>query len=577
MSRAQCKDEAHDGDTAWVDREDCLLVQRSVGGAYNRAARMQDSLICVACASRIVASIEAQGGPRGHRLHNRWSISSLQNAYARFRRSRGLAEAMNPTRSDEEVARLKGLAQRAQDDSEGVRTQGTMPDGSPRLTSYAMGEALTQEEYFGADLALEPGGDPSPRSYDEMPVAHLTPKEGSLKPVSRRYVDIPGVGGWTEFDPPLEFPAVDRTEQMQCEIPDCPATAILGNHQAHPHHEAQVIDNGADSYSVHWWESKTDPDANVPLETAEEQAALYAWASEQAGIELTEAQKEQAKARIQRGPLPEGYRTVPLQGGKSTAADLLREIRERQGRSLHEATHLHAVPPLPEGVKAQVKRMQVSYPFLQTDPIPGRVRMQDVADRETALAYGGLVPRKRGEFHHHFDRTPEGPLSPCVHCGKRLYDDSGPCPGPRAEEWEARMQERRDLKERVFHLAYGVSTEGNREAARKIREFDTETLRLFPERFREPTAEELKHREEFQDMLSRLTQGQFTPGGLTEAEERYLAKARRQQDELNEQIRAAKEAAWDEGREAEAEAHFADGGYGNVQHPENPYRKADDE
>lgn len=29
--------------------------------------------------------------------------------------------------------------------------------------------------------------------------------------------------------------------------------------------------------------------------------------------------------------------------------------------------------------------------------------------------------------------------------------------------------------------------------------------------------------------------------------------------------------AWEEGREAESEAHFQDNGYGNVQHPKNPY------
>lgn len=29
---------------------------------------------------------------------------------------------------------------------------------------------------------------------------------------------------------------------------------------------------------------------------------------------------------------------------------------------------------------------------------------------------------------------------------------------------------------------------------------------------------------------------------------------------------------WDEGREAESEAHFRDAGYGDVQHPVNPYR-----
>jgi len=38
-------------------------------------------------------------------------------------------------------------------------------------------------------------------------------------------------------------------------------------------------------------------------------------------------------------------------------------------------------------------------------------------------------------------------------------------------------------------------------------------------------------------------------------------------------LKAVRAQAWDEGREAEAEAQFQDAGYGNVQHPENPYRK----
>lgn len=38
-------------------------------------------------------------------------------------------------------------------------------------------------------------------------------------------------------------------------------------------------------------------------------------------------------------------------------------------------------------------------------------------------------------------------------------------------------------------------------------------------------------------------------------------------------LKEEKAKAWDEGREAEAEAQFQDAGYGDVQHPENPYRE----
>lgn len=37
-------------------------------------------------------------------------------------------------------------------------------------------------------------------------------------------------------------------------------------------------------------------------------------------------------------------------------------------------------------------------------------------------------------------------------------------------------------------------------------------------------------------------------------------------------LRHVKAKAWDEGQQAEAEAQFQDAGYGNVQHPDNPYR-----
>lgn len=223
-------------------------------------------------------------------------------------------------------------------------------------------------------------------------------------------------------------------------------------------------------------------------------------------------------------------------------------------------------------------------------------------------AYGGLVPRKAGEFHHHFYQGAGGALSACTICGRRISD--GQCLGPNWQEWDARMSQRRSLKEQIFHLAYGLSAEGHAEAARAMAEFNAETLRLFPDRFREPTAEEQAQREQFRLLTASLPTPTFEMTAadalrvirerrgraLYEVPEEQVLEHRdlsaesfgpgtpfsdvtskwtRNQERLNEQIRAAKEAAWDEGREAEADAHFADGGYGNVQHPKNPYRKDD--
>ena len=42
---------------------------------------------------------------------------------------------------------------------------------------------------------------------------------------------------------------------------------------------------------------------------------------------------------------------------------------------------------------------------------------------------------------------------------------------------------------------------------------------------------------------------------------------------LTEHDRQVAEKAWDEGKEAEGEAHAQDNGYGNVEHPKNPYQK----
>lgn len=181
-------------------------------------------------------------------------------------------------------------------------------------------------------------------------------------------------------------------------------------------------------------------------------------------------------------------------------------------------------------------------------------------------AYGGLVPRKASEWHHHFDLTSEAGLTKCVTCGG---DPGAPCLGPDWQAWDARMSQRRSLKERLFHLAYGISEVGHEEAARQMAEFNAETLRLFPERFREPTVAEQEARARFMELVS----APLTPTFQQTAAE--ALRVIRQQERLSEQIRAAKEAAWDEGREAESDAHFADGGYGNVQHPKNPYRKDD--
>lgn len=87
-----------------------------------------------------------------------------------------------------------------------------------------------------------------------------------------------------------EVPPVDRTEEMQCELENCPATAILGNHQAHPHHTAQVIDNGPDAYSIHWWEPKTTPAEGIPQDVLDAQMAFYEHVAEEAQAKVPEAE-----------------------------------------------------------------------------------------------------------------------------------------------------------------------------------------------------------------------------------------------------------------------------------------------
>jgi hypothetical protein len=129
---------------------------------------------------------------------------------------------------------------------------------------------------------------------------------------------------------------------------------------------------------------------------------------------------------------------------------------------------------------------------LQRLPHPSRWRaiLRDGPSTLPLTAYAGLVPRKAGEFHHHFEHV----QSTCVFCGGRVGE---PCRGPQADEWDARMQARRDLKDRIFHAAYGVSEEGHRYAADEMAKFNAETLALFPDRFRVPTKEELLAQEEF--------------------------------------------------------------------------------
>lgn len=323
--------------------------------------------------------------------------------------------------------------------------------------------------------------------------------------------------------------------------------------------------------SVTYFEPKTEPSPDVPPEVAQEQAKLYEWVAAQVGIELTEEQKAEYLAREERarrrdqevnGRFPHECVDSECPAferiGRHTAHTSRPIERTPGGETLKFPTDERVVFP----VVTRKDRMQVVSPDLQQMP------------HQSALAYGGLVPRKKGEFHHHF--TSRSPMSKCVFCGKGVYDQ---CAGPDAEAWEVRMQERRDLKDRIFHLAYGVSRKGNREAKRTMAEFDAETLRRFPDRFREPTPEELKRREEFREMLAGLSKAPIVEVPLTEAEERYLAKARRQQDELNEHIRAAKEKAWDEGVEVGktiANRKMADDVWG-IPIPQNPYRKADDE
>lgn len=274
MTRVQCKDEGHDGDSAWVDREDCLLVPRFGGGAYNRAGRMIPTTICLACTSRYVAEIE-RGEHRGARKVNRWSKSGLTYQYAQFRRRVGLPE--RTPMSNEPKTTPEGI----QDDSE-------------------------------ATIAVP---------WDDLPEEERQ--------------------AWIDAAKPGFFPT------------------------------------------------------------------KYA----------------QGKADY-----------------------------ERANREEPKAPH---------------------------------------------LAYGGLVPRKPGEFHHHF--TAKLPASKCVFCGGSIYET---CRGPRADEWEARMQARRELKERIFSLAYGRSPEGHAEAADAMAEFNAETLRLFPDRFRKPTPEEQEARERFRELVS---------------------------------------------------------------------------
>ena len=107
-----------------------------------------------------------------------------------------------------------------------------------------------------------------------------------------------------------------------------------------------------------WWmEPKTEADPSVSPEVAQEQAALYEWASKHVGIEYTEAQKEQAKGRIRRAPA-------------------------------------------------------------------------------AGSAYGGLVPRKAGEFHHHFEIGADKELSACTICGRQISE--GQCLGP---DWQAEVSQ----------------------------------------------------------------------------------------------------------------------------------------
>lgn len=76
---------------------------------------------------------------------------------------------------------------------------------------------------------------------------------------------------------------------------------------------------------------------------------------------------------------------------------------------------------------------------------------------------------------------------------------------PFDQAWEDRMQARRDLKERIFLYAYGHNPAGHAYAADEMAKFNAETLRLFPDRFREPTKEELAKRAEFASLIQSLS------------------------------------------------------------------------
>lgn len=45
-------------------------------------------------------------------------------------------------------------------------------------------------------------------------------------------------------------------------------------------------------------------------------------------------------------------------------------------------------------------------------------------------------------------------------------------------------------------------------------------------------------------------------------------------EQFDEWVAEIQAEAWAEGIEAEAEAQFLDAGYGDIQHPQNPYRKS---
>ncbi len=95
MTRAKCKHGDH-----WANREDCILVNRKVGGSYRRAASYKPTLICLECAGPMVERIETDPDAyRGQMTTSQWNISNLRYNYRSemLMREREASESETPT------------------------------------------------------------------------------------------------------------------------------------------------------------------------------------------------------------------------------------------------------------------------------------------------------------------------------------------------------------------------------------------------------------------------------------------------------------------------------------------------